>query len=146
MGKKVLIAAALTFIFLILIILFSYDNTREVCFESRCIDVKIADSSEERARGLMFVRELDEDEGMLFVFPEEDKYGFWMKNTFIPLDIIWIDSYGKVVYITENVQPCKTETCESYIPDENALYVLELNSGRANEMGLNIGDNLDIKI
>lgn len=112
-----------------------------VCFEEECFSVEIADSIEDRTTGLMFRESLDSDSGMLFIFEEEGIYGFWMKNTLIPLDIIWLDSEGGVVEII-TADPCVEEECESFVPSRRARYVLELNSGDAERIGLEVGDEL----
>lgn len=64
-----------------------------------------------------------------------------MKGTLIPLDINWIDESGKVVHIKEGAKPCALENCESYVSDQDARYVLEINAGKVDEMGLKVGDN-----
>ncbi|MBI4018766.1 MAG: DUF192 domain-containing protein [Candidatus Aenigmarchaeota archaeon] len=89
--------------------------------------VEIADSYDERTAGLMHRPLLEEDHGMLFVFPNEDYHPFWMRNTLIPLDIIFISADLRVVD-TVSLRPC-VETCEAYVPKEKALFVLEVNSG-----------------
>lgn len=111
-----------------------------VCFKDNCWSVEIADSEEERARGLMFRENLEINQGMLFVFPKEGIYSFWMKNTKIPLDIIWLTLNKKIVQVMENVSPCGQENCPSYIPKEKASYVLEINGGEAEKMGLKVGE------
>ena len=79
---------------------------------------------------------------MLFVYDEEIKSKFWMKNTLIPLDIIWLDSDLNVVHVA-NAVPCVTEECELYGPDlEKAQYVLEVNSGISKNIGLEKGSTL----
>ncbi len=92
----------------------------------------------------MYRQSLPKDAGMLFVFDKEGEYPFWMKNTLIPLDIIWLDKDKKVIYINENTQPCKTVNCESYGTDKNSKYVLELNAGIAKEIGLKVGDLITV--
>jgi uncharacterized membrane protein (UPF0127 family) len=67
---------------------------------------------------------------MLFIFEEERIYPFWMKNTLIPLDMIWIDKNGKIIDI-QIAEPCTQDPCRSYTPSGSGLYVLELNAGRA---------------
>jgi hypothetical protein len=114
----------------------------QVCIKEKCFSVEIAETPYKRTIGLMFRKELDKDSGMLFVFDKEGIYSFWMKNTFIPLDIIWIDKDGKAVFISENTQPCKMFDCSSIKPSENAKYVLEINAGLVKEIGLNIGDRV----
>lgn len=115
-----------------------------VCFGDKCFMVEVADTPEGRAEGLMFRESLEPDKGMLFVFDQESEYGFWMKNTIIPLDIIWINSDGEVVFISKETQPCD-ESCPSIRPDRRAKYVLELNAGVSDEIGLGIGDEIKIK-
>ena len=121
------------------------NNISEICFENKCFDVEIADTSEKRERGLMNREYLELNSGMLFLFEEENKYSFWMKNVLISLDIIWIDQNKKVVFIKENAEPCKTEECESFKSDNKALYVLEMNGGLAEKIELNIGDEVEFK-
>ena len=82
---------------------------------------------------------------MLFVFEKEDVYQFWMKDTLIPLDMIWIDEGGKIVFIKENAEPCESEPCESFVPDGKAKYVLEINGGMTKLRGIDIGDSAEIK-
>ena len=85
----------------------------------------------------MFVSEMPEDEGMLFIFEESGVYSFWMKNTLIPLDIIWLDEDKNIVFVKHNALPCKTEVCPSINPNASARYVLEINAGLAEKYELN---------
>ena len=137
----------LLFVFLIVLFLSGCSNSKfgKVCFESNCFDVELATTSIERERGLMYRDFLDFDKGMLFVFEKEGIYGFWMKNTLIPLDIIWIDSNGVVVFIEENVEPC-VDNCSIFKSDREAEYVLEVNSGVVEKIGLEVGDKLKLKV
>lgn len=112
----------------------------QVCFAEHCFFVEVAQTPEERQKGLMFREELDRDKGMLFVFSQEQQASFWMKNTLIPLDIIWFDGNKEVVFISKNSQPCSTDECSSIDPGVKAKYVLELNAGIADEIGLVEGD------
>lgn len=94
----------------------------------------------------MFRKNLKPESGMLFIFETEGRYPFWMKNTLIPLDIIWMDARQKVVFISENNLPCGQATsCPEIIPDQNALYVLEINVGKVKEIGLKTGDFMKIE-
>jgi len=77
----------------------------KVCYEENCFDVEIVDSDIDRAEGLMFRESLCDDCGMLFIFDENGRYPFWMKNTLIYLDIIWIDENKEIVFITEKAEP-----------------------------------------
>ena len=114
-----------------------------VCIENRCFTIEIASTPDERAAGLMEREHLDPDRGMLFVFEQEGKYSFWMKNTRIPLDMIWIGSDLQVVDIRRNAQPCPDQgECPSIDPSGNALYVLEISAGESDEFS--IGDTVEI--
>lgn len=109
------------------------------------VTVEIAGTSSARETGLMYRKYLASDTGMLFIFPNESHHSFWMKNTFIPLDIIWISADKKIVYIEENVQPCKKfspmqDTCPTLSPSQNSLYVLEVNAGWADKNEVRVGD------
>ena len=88
----------------------------------------------------MFRENLPEDQGMLFIFDREGTYSFWMMNMKIHLDMIWLDSDGKVVHIVEDAAPCidaaHTSLC-TFSPDEPAKYVLEVNSGFVQQHGIN---------
>lgn len=108
--------------------------------------VEVAETHEKQALGLMFRESMDEDHGMLFLFPGEAMRSFWMKNTRIPLDIFYFDAERRLVSVAENAQPCRTERCPSYPSEGPAKYVLELNSGKAAELGVRRGDELKIHI
>ncbi len=114
----------------------------QVCFKDRCFHVELAETLEKKTRGLMYRDHLNANKGMLFIFEEEDKHPFWMKNTLIPLDIIWINKDGEVVYMSKNTQPCRMDPCSIITPDKNSRYVLEINSGMIDTMELKIGDRL----
>ncbi|MCQ9204971.1 MAG: DUF192 domain-containing protein [Omnitrophica bacterium] len=115
----------------------------KVCFKDKCFTIEIADTPEERAKGLMFRKSLAQDRGLLFIFEIEDKHGFWMKNTYLPLDIIWLNRGKEIVFIKNNFQPCKKDDCRVIYPDRNAKYVLELNAGMASNIGLAVGNKID---
>jgi len=120
----------------------SSEQTDTVCFEKTCFTVEVVSEPEDIMKGLMFREHLDENAGMLFILPQEGRYPFWMKNTLIPLDIIWINVQKEVVFINHNTPPCEADPCPSYDPGNIALYVLELNAGKAEEILLQNGDLL----
>lgn len=106
--------------------------------------VEIADTDAERARGLMFRDELPSGHGMLFIHDELAPQAYWMKNTRIPLDILYFDDHRKLVSMQLDVPPCKTEPCATYPSDAPARYVLELAAGEARHAGARVGDVLAI--
>jgi uncharacterized membrane protein (UPF0127 family) len=104
--------------------------------------VEIAADDQSRTMGLMFRDELPDDRGMLFLFRREAPRSFWMRNTRIPLDIIYLDRDLRVVSIAADVKPCRRDPCPSYPSRGPAQFVLELNAGKAAELGLVPGDIL----
>ncbi len=150
MRKKTLLVAIFLFLLLLLIIPVVLQNYRvkkpsRVCFKNYCFHIELAITSEERSNGLMFRENLDFKNGMLFVFEREGKHSFWMKNTLIPLDIIWINKNEEVVFISENTQPCKEYPCSIIEPTKNAKYVLEINGGISEKIDLAVGDKINIE-
>jgi len=115
-----------------------------VCFSSSCVNVEVADTPFKRQLGLMHRESLPPDHGMLFVFGEEGLRPFWMKNTLIPLDIIWMDSDLEVVHI-EHATPCRGDPCTTYAPQAHARYVLEVNAGYAAEHDIKAGDTAALR-
>jgi len=142
MKKEAIIAILAVFVLAIIIFLIVPSEEDQICFDENCFFVDIADTNEKREKGLMYKEYLPDDRGMLFIFPESGNYNFWMKNTIISLDIIWIDENFNVVYIAESQSPCTDNKCDSINPNVNAKYVLEVNGGISEKIGLNIGDEL----
>ncbi len=101
--------------------------------------VEIADAPGEWARGLMFRAEMADDAGMLFVYPAPRRVSFWMKNTLIPLDILFIDRLGRVRAIHENARPHDETPIDS---GAEVLAVLEINAGLVAELGITPGTEL----
>ncbi len=114
-----------------------------VCFKDRCIQVEIADTDEKRVTGLQGRADLTPNAGMLFVFGRSGRYSFWMKDTLIPLDIIWLDRERKIVDLQSAVPPCRQDPCQTYMPLHPAEYVLEVKGGTAKRLGLIIGSQAD---
>lgn len=108
-------------------------------------DVEIAATPEEQARGLMFREELPAGRGMLFIYDREAPRRFWMKNTLIPLDILYFDGGGRLIN-WHTAKPCRSDPCPGYAADAPARYVLEINAGRAAELGLEPGDRLEMNL
>lgn len=98
--------------------------------------VELASTNEERSKGLMFRRELSPRKGMLFLFPEERKLSFWMKNTLIPLDMVFISKDWRVVGVVENATPLSEEPRGV---DQDSQYVLEVAGGTAKRLGIKAG-------
>lgn len=130
--------------FLVLLLLVSCVSEQFVSFESGArFKIEVADSPEARAKGLMFRSSLADDSGMLFVFDEDSSRNFWMKNTLIPLDMIFINSDLRVVEIKHNVLPCEEDPCPSY-KSEPAMYVLEVNAGLAEKNNIEVGSLVSV--
>ncbi len=107
--------------------------------------VEIADDDEERARGLMYREKLAKNQGMLFVFPKEEPRAFWMKNTLIPLDMIFLDGQQTIVSIQKQAKPCgKQPVCPLYESRKPAKYVLEINGGVATKLKLKEGEKITL--
>jgi len=105
--------------------------------------VEIADDDAERARGLMFRDEMAADHGMLFLHDREELQAYWMKNTRIPLDILYFDNARKLVTQQRDVPPCSAgDACPPYPSNAPARYVLELNAGQAAKLELKDGSEL----
>lgn len=103
------------------------------------LDIEIADNDYERETGLMHRTSMSSDRGMLFVFPDEVRRSFYMKNTEIPLDIIFIGKDLRIVSFSENAKPLDESSLYSQVP---AQYVLEVNAGLAEQWLLDIGDKV----
>lgn len=123
----------------------SADHTPKVCFQTHCFTVEIADTLEKQTRGLQLRQSMANNAGMLFIFPSDGIYSFWMKDTWIPLDMIWLDKDYRVVHIEHDVPPCASVPCLSYGPKILSRYVLELNAGMARKIGLIVGDEMILR-
>ena len=130
--------------FLLILILFSGGCAAQNYVElgNEKISVEVADTVVAMSRGLMYREELCENCGMLFVFNEEREHSFWMKNTLIPLDIIFINASGYIVDVL-SADPCDVDPCPHYVPSAKAKYVLEVNQNRFEDI---IGEKVKIKI
>ncbi|RAP31415.1 hypothetical protein DID78_01100 [Candidatus Marinamargulisbacteria bacterium SCGC AG-343-D04] len=113
-----------------------------MCIKNNCIDLENANTHEKRKQGLMHRPFLKKNEGMLFSFDTEKIIGIWMKNTLIPLDIIWLNKNLKIQKIVKNAIPFDSTTLYHVKP---SLYVIEINAGLSQELGLTIGQTLHLK-
>ncbi|MCH2195957.1 DUF192 domain-containing protein [Kordia sp.] len=101
------------------------------------LDIEFAETSYEIETGLMYRKSMKENQAMLFVFPYSRPQSFYMKNTYIPLDIIYLDENKKIVSFQENAEPLNETGLPSEVP---AMYVLEINAGLSEKWLLEIGD------
>ena len=106
--------------------------------------IEIAADDAARAHGLMDRTQMDADHGMLFVFDDDAVRAFWMKNTKIALDMLFFDGDKKLVSIQHRVPPCTSNPCPGYWSGAPARYVLELNGGESEKLGLTPGDPIEI--
>ncbi|MBF6024226.1 DUF192 domain-containing protein [Lysobacter niastensis] len=107
--------------------------------------IEVADNDSERARGLMFRDELPNGHGMLFIHEQQEPLAYWMKNTKIPLDILYFDDTRKLVSQQRDVPPCSLgDRCPPYPSNAPARYVLELNAGEAARLGIAEGAELKL--
>ena len=111
------------------------------------IHAELANTPQKRAEGLMYRTHLAPDRGMLFTFSQAEAWVFWMKNTKISLDLIWINEKKQIIHIEQNVPICTRtdDSCPQYRPNEGALYVLELAGGRAESLKLQRGSKLQFQ-
>lgn len=108
----------------------------------KTLDIEIADDAYQTQTGLMYRDHMDSIQGMLFVFPEADYHSFYMKNTQIALDIIYIDADKKIVSFQKNAKPFSETSLPSNVP---AKYVLEINAGLSDQWQLEVGDKIEYK-
>jgi uncharacterized protein len=127
--------------------------TEDVLLAGRMFTMELALTNEQRATGLMGRESLADDRGMLFVFPDARPYptevSFWMKNCLMPIDVIFISREGQITAIHE-MQPPQPNTPDNeltvYPSNGQVQFAIELRGGLANELGLRVGDNLDLRV
>lgn len=117
----------------------------QVCFKDSCVGVETVSKPRQLERGLSGRKGLDKDSGMLFVFPSEGVYRFWMKDMKFALDIIWMDGTGTVVAVGSGLQPCTPSDCPVYAPPQGARYVLEVRNGFAETHGITVKSKAELK-
>jgi uncharacterized membrane protein (UPF0127 family) len=106
------------------------------------VTVEVADNDQSREKGLMFRNQLDADAGMLFIFRQPSKLVFWMRNTWIPLDMIFADGNGRIVGIVANA---RTRSDQQLGVDAESQYVLEVNGGFSEKHHIKAGDRLEFQ-
>jgi uncharacterized protein len=118
----------------------------KIVINNTTIRLEAANTPREQEIGLMFRSSMPADRGMVFNFPDAVPANFWMKNTLIPLDIIFLRG-NKIMNIQANVPPCKADPCPGYGPANNVLIdrVIELNAGQAKKLGLRVGEQLIVQ-
>ncbi len=109
------------------------------------IEAELAYTDETRATGLMNRESMPQDAGMLFLFSDMDFQTYWMKNTLIPLDLIWLNERKEVVYLV-SAPPCQADPCVSYSPQQKAKYVLEVNAGFAKKHNITLGTRIEFSL
>ncbi len=133
---------------LVLLLSACHTNQHRVTINDISFAVELADDDNSRALGLMYRKQMDDGEGMLFIFPDSQMRAFWMKNTLIPLDILYFDANKKIVSISENTPPCKNTSsrCPNYPSKKPTKYVLEINAGLSEKYGFKAGDEIEISL
>ncbi len=124
---------------------FCQEKPQQVCIKNTCINIEVADTESSRLQGLMFRQSLDQDSGMLFIFEQAGRTGFWLKNVRFALDLIWINQDKKIVDIQTNARPCQTEDCLIYYPVKDASFGLEVNAGFVARHKIRVGDRVDFR-
>ncbi len=125
-------------VLLMLSMIVSLHKTAKVVIKTDTLSVEVAVTPQEREIGLMFREFLPENSGMLFIFQEESRLSFWMKNTFIPLSIAFIDSNGVIV----DIQDMEPMTTKSHISKFPAKFALEVNKGWFKKRQISVGDTV----
>ncbi len=133
------IFAGVLLIMLFVLSTMSYEN--RVTVRGKTYTVEVSDTYFTQSKGLSGKKSLSNDEGMIFVFENPYKYGFWMKEMNFPIDIIWIDENKTVNHIEKDVKP---ETYPKiFYPETPSKYVLEIASGQSDLHGIKVGDTVD---
>jgi uncharacterized protein len=143
--KENVLPFALIFIFILITAFLVYNSEEDVRVKrvrigGQNIRVELALTPEERTLGLSGRDALGDTEGMLFVFPEPGEYLFWMKGMNFPIDIIWIDEKKQIIYVKTNALP--ENYLETYGPEQDAKYVLEVSAGFSEKNNVKVGDKV----
>jgi len=134
-GGLVLVLVALVALYM----LNNFRPTTDVKISASVFKARLATTESERAQGLSGVEKLGANEALLMVYDSDSKWGIWMNNMKIPLDIVWLDSDKEVVYIVTDASP-ELGTTKTFKPKDAARYVLELPAGTVKKSAIKIGD------
>jgi uncharacterized membrane protein (UPF0127 family) len=147
MKNKNLIYSFVTVIVFIIVLVFSLKSVEApketislVQIGKMDVKVELAVTKEEQVKGLSGRESLSEDSGMLFIFPKPSKYYFWMKDMHFPIDIVWINENKEIIYIKQDAQP--DDFLETYGPEQDSSYVLEVVSGFIEKHKVKVGDKV----
>jgi len=142
--NRLFLGVALILLLLVIVLaVFKFNSGPSAVLKSRELNLLVADSAEERNKGLSGRDNLGVDQAMLFVFEESGKHCFWMKDMKFDIDILWFDAARKLIHQERKLSPDTYP--ESYCADKDALYVLEVVSGMAEELDLRDDDQLQLK-
>ena len=142
MSKQYLNFVQKSFKYLIFLLFVSnLDASRDIDITKYLSEIEIVSKYEDRKKGLMYRRSIPNNYGMLFVWPYEGQQCMWMKNTYVPLSVAYMDIRGKIIEIYDMVPFSKDSVCST----KAAKYALEVNSGWFEEKDINIGDSIKVK-
>ena len=119
-------------------------KTGRIRVGGRVVKAIIADSFIKRLLGLMYVKNLEGGECMLFIFSYPARHGIWMRNMFFSIDVLWADSSGTIIDYVSNARPCKSFRCRVFTPSSDAKYIIEAKHGFIREYGLKVGNKIKV--
>jgi len=151
-SQKILVHKGLALVAMTLVCVFVFTGCKlgakenRACYKEQCYKLELAMTQEQKSKGLQHRDQLDKKRGMLFFMNNKGSPKFWMKETFIPLDIIWLDDLGTITYIEHSAFPCEKDPCPMYGPNFPAGYVLEINSGEASRLDMRLGERIVLQL
>lgn len=134
----------LTMIFVNPTVSLAAESIVKACIRSQCYISPIMVTPDDQQRGLQGKKKLENNEGMIFEFKEDAYHAFWMQNMNFPIDILWLDSKYRIVYIEHFVPPCAQASCPIYKPTSPARYVLEIKAGESVKHNFRIRDKVEL--
>jgi uncharacterized membrane protein (UPF0127 family) len=146
-SKRLVIGVAVTLVLAASVLagLYFYNQPKSARIEldGVILTVELATTPAAQQQGLSDRDSMPADHGMLFIFNQEEEWGFWMHEMRFPLDIIWFNSERQAVFIEQNLPPCTPTICLVYTPSSNATYVLEVNTGFVQVNHVRLGDTFN---